>query len=69
MLVLTRKNGEQILINKGQIQIKVLYQRRGVVALGINAPADIDIDRKEIFIRKQTGVELESNKNNNELNP
>jgi carbon storage regulator len=62
MLVLTRRKGELILIDKGQIEIKVLYQRRGSVALGIKAPTHIDIDRKEIFIRKQA-------KNNNVLNP
>lgn len=54
MLVLTRKKGEQIVIDKGQIEIHVIYQRRGVVALGIKAPAHIDVDRIEIFLRKQT---------------
>lgn len=54
MLVLTRRNGEQILIDKGRIIIKVIYQRKGVVALGIQAPPHVDVDRKEIFIRKQT---------------
>lgn len=53
MLVLTRRNGEQILIDKGQIIVKVLYQRKGVVALGIQAPPHVDVDRQEIFIRKQ----------------
>lgn len=57
MLVLTRKKGEQILIDKGQIEIHVIYQRRGVVALGIKAPPHIDVDRKEIFLRKQTNPE------------
>lgn len=53
MLVLTRRNGEQILINKGQIIIKVLYQHKGVVTFGIQAPSDVDVDRHEIFIKKQ----------------
>jgi carbon storage regulator len=53
MLVLTRRIGEQILIDKGQIEIKILYERNGNVAIGINAPAHIDVDRKEIFLRKQ----------------
>lgn len=53
MLVLTRRNGEQILIDKGRIIVKVLYQRRGVVALGIQAPPHVDVDRHEIFLRKQ----------------
>lgn len=53
MLVLTRRNSEQILIDKGRIVIKVLYQRKGVVALGIQAPPHVDVDRQEMFIRKQ----------------
>lgn len=53
MLVLTRKIGEQIQINKGQITIKFLYHYKGVVAFGINAPAHIDVDRQEIFLNKQ----------------
>ncbi|MBA2711545.1 MAG: carbon storage regulator [Tatlockia sp.] len=52
-LILTRRTGEEILIDKGQIQIKVIYQGKGIVALGIKAPAHIDVDRKEIFFRKQ----------------
>ena len=57
MLVLKRRKGEQIFINKGQIQIQVLYQRGSAVALGIKAPPDVDIDREEIFLRKQTDLE------------
>lgn len=62
MLVLTRRKGEQILIDKGQIQIQVIYQRRGVVALGIKAPPHIDVDRKEIFLRKQANPEKADDK-------
>lgn len=57
MLVLTRKVGEQILINKGEIQIKVLYERNGSVALGVQAPAHVDVDRKEVFLKKQQQTE------------
>ena len=57
MLVLTRRVGEQILIDKGQILIKVLYERNGNIAIGIQAPAHIDVDRKEIFMRKQVNLE------------
>lgn len=53
MLVLTRRIGEQILIDKGQIEIKILHIRHGQVAIGINAPSHIDVDRLEIFIRKR----------------
>lgn len=56
MLVLTRRVGEQILIDKGQIEIKILYVRKGHIALGIKAPTHIDVDRKEIFIRKKASA-------------
>ncbi|MBN9231785.1 MAG: carbon storage regulator [Legionella sp. 40-6] len=59
MLVLTRRVGEQILINKGEIEIKVLYEHNGIITLGVKAPAHIDVDRKEIFLKKQTIAEAE----------
>lgn len=59
MLVLTRRVGEQILINKGQIQIKVLYVRKGHIAIGINAPSNIEVDREEIYLRKQANPQQE----------
>lgn len=61
MLVLTRKKGEQILIDKGQIEIHVLYIDRGKVAIGIRASREIDVDRKEIFIRKQANPSRDGN--------
>ncbi|WP_058535368.1 carbon storage regulator [Legionella saoudiensis] len=57
MLVLTRRVGEQILINKGEIEVKVLYEHNGIITLGVRAPAHIDVDRKEVFLRKQTNAE------------
>jgi len=53
MLVLTRKIGEQIKMDKGQITIKFLYYRNGQVAFGISAPEHMDVDREEIFISKK----------------
>ena len=61
MLVLTRRIGQEILINKGEIAIKVLYRRNGNVALGIQAPANMDVDRKEIFLKKRLS-EIETDK-------
>ncbi len=58
MLVLTRRIGEQIYIDKGLIQIKILYERNGHVAVGIKAPSHIEVDRKEIFMRKHISQEL-----------
>ena len=53
MLVLSRRIGEEIMIDKGQIKIKILNMRNGSVAVGIQAPNRVDVDRKEIFFRKQ----------------
>ena len=52
MLVLTRKEGQQILINKGTIQIRVLTIKGGGIRIGLIAPENIDIDREEIYIKK-----------------
>jgi carbon storage regulator len=53
MLTLIRKKGQEIYIDKGQIKITVLFEREGVIGIGIRAPKHIDIERKEVFIRKQ----------------
>lgn len=52
MLVLTRKIGQQVLINNGSIQVKVLKVDNGVISIGFKAPDHIDIDREEIFLKK-----------------
>lgn len=54
MLVLTRKIGQQIQIDNGLIQIKVLKVENGSISIGFNAPAHIDIDREEVYLRKIT---------------
>ena len=64
MLVLTRRVGEQIFIDKGQIKIKVLFVRNGNIAIGIQAPSHVDVDREEIYYRKQDtpeGIAIEPN--------
>ena len=57
MLVLTRKEGELILIDNGRVQVKVLYRRRGAVALGIVTKPYMEVDREEIFLKKQADAE------------
>ncbi len=52
MLVLTRKAGEQVII-QGNIRITVVSVGPGRVKIGIDAPADVKIDREEIHARKQ----------------
>ena len=50
MLVLTRKTGQQILMDKGRIQMKVIKVEDDVISIGIEAPLHIDIARQEVFI-------------------
>jgi carbon storage regulator len=52
MLVLTRKIDQQILMDKGSIQIKILKVKDNVVSIGLHAPSHIDIDREEIYWKK-----------------
>lgn len=48
MLILTRKKDESIVIGDN-IEIKVVSIEDGKVKLGINAPKNIEIHRKEIY--------------------
>ncbi len=52
MLVLTRREGQQVLIDKGTIQIKVLKVDGGKISIGFIAPENMDIDREEIYLKK-----------------
>ncbi|MBS2970671.1 carbon storage regulator CsrA [Metabacillus sp. KIGAM252] len=52
MLVLTRKLNEAIRIGE-DIEITVVSIQDGQVKLGINAPKNIDIHRKEIYLSIQ----------------
>lgn len=52
MLVLSRKEGESIIIDS-YIEIKILDIEEGKVKLGIEAPKDIDIFRKELYLSIQ----------------
>ena len=48
MLVLTRKNGEVIKIGE-DIEITVIASKGDQVKIGISAPKDIEILRKEVY--------------------
>ncbi len=52
MLILSRKVDESIIIDN-DIEIKVIGIEEGKVRLGISAPKDIAIHRKEIYIQIQ----------------
>lgn len=48
MLILSRKKEESLIIN-GNIEIKVLDMGNGVVKLGIVAPKEVEVHRKEVY--------------------
>ena len=52
MLVLTRRPQEAVRI-AGNIQVIVLGMRGGQARLGIIAPADVQVDREEIALKKE----------------
>jgi carbon storage regulator CsrA len=54
MLVLSRNVEESIIVNhpSGPVEIKVVKVLGGKVKLGINAPTDVIVDRKEVHDRK-----------------
>lgn len=56
MLVLTRKVGEEIIIN-GNIRVTITALDRNKVRIGISAPPDVRIDRAEVFQRLQEFAE------------
>jgi len=52
MLALSRKKNEAIIINNN-IEVTILDVRGDQVKLGITAPKDIPIHRKEVYIQIQ----------------
>jgi len=59
MLVLSRKNGESIIIGD-DIRVTVLESRNNRVKIGITAPKDVDIYREELGNRKDEAKENDS---------
>ena len=56
MLVLTRKSGESLMIGE-KIEITIVSVRGGQVKIGIQAPSDVAIYRKELYEKiKQENV-------------
>jgi carbon storage regulator len=63
MLVLTRKNNESIMIGN-EIELTILSLEGDRVRIGIKAPSNIDIHRKELYL----SIQEENNKATNSLN-
>jgi carbon storage regulator len=59
MLVLTRKPGEQIMIGNA-IRITVVSVGHGRVKIGVEAPANVPIDRQEVYERKQNETDSDA---------
>lgn len=52
MLALSRKKGESLIINNN-IEITVLEIKGDQIKIGINAPKDVPIYRKEVYMQIQ----------------
>ena len=53
MLALTRKKGEALVINNN-IEITILEIRGDQIKIGITAPKDVPIYRKEVYLQIQS---------------
>ena len=62
MLALTRKKGEALVINNN-IEVTILEIRGDQIKLGISAPRDVSIYRKEVYlqIQEENKAALETN--------
>lgn len=52
MLALSRKKGEAIIINNN-IEITILEVKGDQVKIGINAPKEVPVYRKEVYVQIQ----------------
>jgi carbon storage regulator len=48
MLILSRKSGESIVID-GKIHVKIVRVEGDVVKIGVEAPAEVPVHRKEVY--------------------
>lgn len=54
MLILTRRNGESLMIGEN-VTVTILAVKGNQVRIGIDAPRDVMVHRKEIYERIQRG--------------
>lgn len=59
MLALTRKKGESIMVNN-DIEISILEIRGDQVKIGVTAPKEVPIYRKEVYLQIQKENEASS---------
>lgn len=63
MLALTRKKGESLIVNNN-IEITVLEIRGDQIKIGISAPKEVPIYRKEVYEQIQKENEASANAEN-----
>lgn len=66
MLALTRKKSEALVLNNN-IEVTILEIRGDQVKIGVSAPKEIPIYRKEVYLQIQKENEESSNAENMEL--
>lgn len=66
MLTLTRKKGEAIVLNN-DIEVKILEIRGDQIKIGISAPRDVSIYRKEVYLQIQEENKASINPNGLDL--
>lgn len=52
MLALTRKKGEALVINNN-VEITILEIRGDQIKIGVNAPTEVPVYRKEVYLQIQ----------------
>ncbi|HHF7375945.1 MULTISPECIES: carbon storage regulator [Legionellaceae] len=52
MVVLSRKIGEKVLVDDGEIEVKVLCSKGNKILLGFKVPANMGVEREEDYLRK-----------------
>lgn len=62
MLVLTRKINQSIMIGD-EVEISILAVSRDKIRVGINAPRDVPVYRKEVYAAIKEGIDPDSEVN------
>lgn len=53
MLILSRRQNEEIWIDQGRIKLRINHIGLNSVKIGLEAPRNIDIRRKELMFKKK----------------